>query len=165
MSTEQNPTLSRRRYFWAQLALLTAGIVGLSAAHRVASWDADNASVAFRTAVLVGVALAAVARSTSVIVTSAVSDAYRVFRSRHLLACAALLGSAAVVACSPILHGPFGRVLAHGRITGEDIADLGSVLAAFVCTVGAVVAAGGAWEALRDERHWYRAIHRGHRPL
>jgi len=162
MLAEPSAELSRKRYFWVQLALLVAGIVGLRLSHQVATMG----SATRWTAALVAGSLIAVARSTYVIVASAFSDAYRVFRFRHLLACGALLGSAAVVVGSLVMHGQFDRLLAHGRITGEDIADLGSVVATFACVFGAVCASVGAWDALHEERHWDRSLHhRGHRPI
>jgi uncharacterized membrane protein YidH (DUF202 family) len=165
MLAESSAELSRKQYFWVQLALLVAGIVGLRLSHHVATWDAVATNATLWTTALVSASLIAVARSNYVIVTSAFSDAYRVFRFRHLLACSALIGSAAVVVGSLVVPGPFDQLLAHGRITGEAIADLGSVVATFVCSFGAVCASAGTWTALRDERHWDQSLHlRGHRP-
>ena len=165
MLTEPGAALSRGQYFWVQLALLGAGIAGLGGAHEVASWEetASTSSATLRAGVLVGVSLGAVARAAYVIVAAALSDAYRVFHARHLLACAALLAAAGLLVGASIVGGPFDRVLAHGHITGADLADLGSVLAALVCAIGVVVASMGAWDAFRDERTWYRTLRRGHR--
>jgi hypothetical protein len=158
MANEQRGALAQRRYFWGQLVLLATGVCGLAVAHRVASWDADSRLATFGTAALAGLSLAVAARASWLITARALSDAYRVFRSRHLLVCASLLASAAAIVATSVVHGPFDRVLAHGRITGADLADLGSVVTVFVCTVAAVVAASGAWDALRDERHWHRSL-------
>ena len=152
MSTGPSARLFGRQHFWVRLVLLVVGIGGLRLSHQIASGTTTS-----RTAALVAVALAAVVWSTWAIVVSALSGAYRVFRSRHLLVCAALLGSAAVMISSLVVHGPFDRLFAHGRITGEDVADFGSVLAAFVCAVGTAIAATGAWEAMSEERHWHRS--------
>lgn len=165
MLAESSAELSRKQYFWVQLALLVTGIVGLRLSYEVAAWDAaaDNATI--WTAALVSASLIVVVRSNYVIVTSAFSDAYRVFRFRHLLASSALLGAAAVVTGSLVVDGPFGQLFAHGRITGKDIADLGSVVATFVCSFGAACASAGTWTAFREERHWDQSLHlRGHRP-
>jgi hypothetical protein len=158
MVNEQRGALERRGYFWGQLVLLAAGVCGLAASHRVASGDADSRLATLGTASLAGFSLAVAVRAAWLITARALSDAYRVFRSRHLLACAVLLASTAAIVAASVVHGPFDRVFAHGRITGADLADLGSVVTSFVCTVAAVVAASGAWDALRDERHWYRSL-------
>jgi hypothetical protein len=95
-----------------------------------------------------------------VIVTSAFSDAYRVFRARHLAFCAALLlGLGAVTAAVMVLHDPYDKLFAHGMITAEDIVDAGAVIAALVCWVGAGVAITGAWDASRAERNWHHTLH------
>ena len=166
MLTEPSAELSRKRYFWVQLGLLAAGITGLRLSHEVATWHAtpSSGSALLLTVALVVVSLFAIVRSTSVIVTFADSDAYRVFRFRHLVACSAVLCAAAVVIGSLVVFGPFDRLLAHGRITAEDIADLGFVVATLVCAFGAIYTSAGAWDARRDERHWDRSLPlRGHR--
>ena len=65
-----------------------------------------------------------------------------------------------------VVHDPFDKLFAHGRITAEDIVDVGIVIAAFVCWVGAGVAITGAWDTLHAERNWHRTMHlRGHRRI
>jgi hypothetical protein len=104
--------------------------------------------------------LAVVGRAVYVIVTSAFSDAYRIFRTRHLLVCAGLLfGVAASEAGLLIWRGPFERFFANGRITGEVIVEVTTVMAALVCMVGAGVALTGAWERRHIERNWHRTLH------
>ena len=117
MLTEQRGELSRGQYFWVQLALLGAGITGLAAAHEVASWEGTASSLraALRSGALVGVSLAAVVRAVCVIVTAAFSDVYRVFHARHLLACAALLGSAGLLVSAPVDGGPLTECWRTGR--------------------------------------------------
>jgi hypothetical protein len=158
--TELSPT----RYFWLRLALLGAGLGVLVLTHRVTGQLDD--SVATDTSAVIGglvvvaLALALVARSAHVIVTSAFSDAYRVFRARHLAVCAALLlGIGALTAAMMVVHDPFDKLFAHGRITAEDIVDAGIVTAALVCWIGAGVAITGAWDASRAERNWHRTLH------
>jgi hypothetical protein len=172
MSVEPTAQLSPTRYFWLQLAALTAGFGVLVVVHEITRRMHDGRTgpspvMAAVVIVSVSASLAVVARSTYVIVTAAFSDAYRVFRSRHLLLCAVLLLAVTVVAVGAVMvHDPFDKLFAHGRITGEDIADVGIVFAAVVCGVGAGVALTGAWDTLHEERHWYRSMHlRGHRRI
>lgn len=163
MSTEPSNRLSGNHYFWLQLGLAIAGLLGLWLSHQIAGWGDNNSShsVALGTAAVVGISLAIVTRSAQVIVTSAFSDACRVFHSRHLLACSLVLFAGAAFAAGLAVHEPFAQVLSHGRITGGEIADVGSMIAVAICTVGAVVTSVGAWDAFRDERHWYRSLHNG----
>jgi hypothetical protein len=164
MSTKSTSELSPTRYFWLRLALLGAGLGFLVLTHRVTGQLDDSISTG-RSAVMgglvvVALALALVARSVQVIVTSAFSDAYRVFRARHLAVCATLLVViGALTAAVMVVHDPFDKLFAHGRITVEDIVDAGVVLAALVCWVGAGVAITGAWDASRAERNWHRTLH------
>ncbi len=58
-----------------------------------------------------------------------------------------------------VVHDPFDKLFAHGRITGEDIVDVGMVTAALSCLVGAGVALAGAWDRMHAERHWHRSLH------
>jgi hypothetical protein len=164
MPTESSKRLSRKHYFWLQLAQASTGLVGLWLSHRIARWGDDNTSsrnVALVTAALVGASLAAVGRSTQIMVTSAFSDSYRVFRSGHLLACSVVLFAGSAFAASSVVHEPFARLLSYGQITGEEIADVGTMVAVAICTVGAVVTAVGAWDCFQDERHWHRSLHNG----
>ena len=165
MTTGTTTELSPTHYLRLQLATLGAGIGTLMLAHTITGRMNDAATGATPTTVLVlllvvPLALAAVARSTFVIVTSGHSDAYRIFRSRHLFASGALLSViAATIAASMVVHDPFGKLFAHGRITGEDIVDVGIVAAALICMFGAGVAFTGAWDRLHVERHWHRSLH------
>ena len=166
MSTEPNADRFREHSFWLQLALLAAGIGILWLSQRSATWYADGSthSAVLQTGALILVSLAAVIRSTYVMVTSALSDAYRVFRSRHLLVVAAvLLGTAIVVTASVVLGDPFVEFFAHGHITSGAVAGVGSGAIAVIAGVGALAGLLGAWEALREEKHWYRSLHLHHR--
>jgi hypothetical protein len=164
MSTKSTSELSPTRYFWLRLALLGAGLGVLVLTHRVTG-QLDDSVATGRSAVagglvVVALALALVVRSVHVIVTSAFSDAYRVFRARHLAFCAALLfGIGALTATVMVVHDPFDKLFAHGRITAEDIVDVGVVIAALVCWIGAGVAITGAWDASHAERNWHRTLH------
>jgi hypothetical protein len=164
MATREPSELSRTRYFWLRLVLLGAGLGVLALTHHVAE-RLDTSVAAGRGAVMgglgaVALALALAARSVHVIVTSAFSDAYRVFRARHLAFCAALLfGIGALTTTVMVAHDPYDKLFAHGRITAEDIVDAGVVIAALVCWVGAGVAITGAWDASRAERNWHRTLH------
>ena len=158
MSTEPRTRLSSTNYFWLQISLLTVGVAGVWLSHRIGTWFA--ASTRNMTVfAIVACSVGAVGRSTKVIVDSAFSDSYRVFRSRHLLACSALLaGGATAVVIAFVIHEPFDQLFAHGGFTSEEVADLGSASAMIICTVGSVVAATGAWDVFHDERHWYRSF-------
>ena len=170
MRTETNVDVSPTRYFWLQLAALGAGLGVLYLAYPISQQlDDSNAGATFSTiAVMLAVstALAAVGRAVYVIVTSASSDAHRVFRTRHLVVCVTLLfvvaaGTTAVL----VARGPFEKLLARGRITGVDVTDGATAIAAVVCMVGAGVAAIGAWDALHEQRNWHRTLHvPGRRP-
>ncbi|HUV19630.1 MAG TPA: hypothetical protein VMW33_14200 [Ilumatobacteraceae bacterium] len=164
MSTKSTSELSPTRYFWLRLALLGAGLGVLVMTHRVASRlddsDATGRSAMAGALAIVALSLAVVGRSVQVIVTSACSDAYRVFRARHLAVCASLLfGIGAVTAAAMVVHDPFDKLFAHGWITAEDIVDIGVVIAALVCWVGAGVCINGAWDASRAERNWHHTLH------
>lgn len=164
MCMEPTTAVSPTRYFWMQLAALGAGLGGLFLAHLVAQRLADSGGGStFATAVtmlMVTASLGVVVRAVYVMVTSAFSDAHRVFRTRHLTACGALLFAAAAVAAGAMVaRGPFGKLFAHGRFTGEDIVDMATVVATAVCMVGAGVASIGAWDRMHEERNWHRTLH------
>jgi len=163
MPSSSSNRLSGKHYFWLHLALASAGLTGLWLSHQIAGWSEhpSSPSMALETAGAVVVSLAILCRATLVIVTSAFSDKYRVFHSRHLLACSLVLFVGAAFAAGPAVHEPFARLFSHGRITGGEIADIGSTIATAICTVAAVVTAMGAWDACREERHWYRSLHDG----
>jgi hypothetical protein len=147
--TAQVARLSGQRYFWVHLAQLAAGTFGLCVAHRMAGATRPW------TIALAVVSLLLVSRSVHTIVRGGFSDAYRVFRARHLLGCSVALFTGAALAVEPLVVGePFGRLFAHGRITASEVADLGSMVAVITCAVGAVVTSQGAWEARRNERFW-----------
>ena len=140
---------SGQRYFWMHLAQLGTGALGLYLAHRMAG-AARPWSV-----VLAVVSLLLVGRSVRTIVNGGFSDAYRVFRARHLFACSIALLASTVLTVGPlVVDEPFGRLFAHGRFTAAEVADVGSMVAVVTCAVGAVVTSHGAWDARRDERHW-----------
>ena len=164
MSKKTTPVRSPTSYFWLQLAALGAGLGVLSLADDLTRrLDESDARASFGTTVVilvVSLSLALIWRAVHVIVTSAFSDAYRVFRSRHLLACGALLSLvAAAEAGSVIRRGPFDEFFAYGRISGEVIVDVATVIAALVCLVGAGVALTGAWDRMHVERNWHRTLH------
>jgi hypothetical protein len=163
MSTEPISELSPTSYFWLWLAALGVGLGALVLAHPVAQRldGSDGDSIWPTAGVLLAavIALAVVGRSVHVIVTQAFSDAYRVFRSRHLVVCTALLLVVGTfVARAVVTREPFRHVFAHGRIAGADIVDVATVIAALVCLVGAGVAATGAWDARHNERNWHRLL-------
>lgn len=160
-AADRSPT----RYFWTQLAILASGIGVLVVAHHVTAGLDDAAGgtdvrALFVTMVVVAAAVGATARANYVIVTSGFSDAYRVFRARHLFVCAAVLfvvGSAALGWV--IAHDAFRGVFSHGRVTGEDVVDIGLLAAALISMVGAGSALIGSWDSLHVERHWHLHLH------
>ena len=163
MPIEHRIRTSERTAF-RQLRLLAAGVCGLWLAHQVPRLiDGGVRSATIATAVVVAVALGAVGRGTQTAVATAFSDLHRVFRSRHLLACTALLSIAGILVVLPVATTrPFGHLFAHGQITGEELADVGSLTGAVICAVAAIVTAVGAWDASHDERHWHRSLGAGH---
>lgn len=169
MFQETTTELSPTRYFWLQLTALGAGLGGLFLAHHLTSrLDDSAAGTLLATAVVMLVittTLGVVARAVYVMVTSAFSDAYRVFRTRHLMACTAVLSGVAIVEAGVVFwRGPFDTLVAHGRITPGDLVDAATVVAAVVCMVGAGVASIGAWDRLHEERNWHRTLHVHSRP-
>jgi hypothetical protein len=164
MLTETTTAVSPTRYFWLQLTALATGLGALFLAHHVTRrLDDSTAGTTFTTVVVilvVAASLAVVGRAVYVIVTSAFSDAHRVFRTRHLLFCGTLL---LVVAASEagllIRRGPFATFFAYGKINGEVIIEVATVMAALVCMVGAGVALTGACERSHVERNWHLTLH------
>lgn len=158
MSSEPRIQLSGTNYFWLQASILIAGVAGVWISHQIGTWyDASAPGVTVTVFAVAACSIGAIGRATKIIVDSAFSDSCRVFRSRHLLACGALLFVGATAVAIPLIaKEPFDELFAHGAITSGEIADLGSACAIVICTIGAVVAATGAWDVLRDERHWYR---------
>lgn len=153
--TERSPT----RYFWLWLGALTAGLGAILMAHPIARGFGPSGPATFALALSVVVALVVVGKSVHVLVTSAFSDAYRVFPARHLFACASVLFVAGVFAArAVVVREPFRHVFAHGRVSALDIVDVATVIAALVCLVGAGVALTGAWDARHDERTWHRTL-------
>lgn len=161
---------SPTRYFWTQLAILAAGIGVLLVAHGVTSRldhavDGADLTTLFVSILVVATAVGSMARANYVMVTSGFSDAYRVFRARHLFVCAAVLFVVASAALGWVVaHDAFRGLFSHGRVTGEDVVDVGLLAAALISMVGAGSALVGSWDSLHVERHWHLHLHRpGHR--
>jgi hypothetical protein len=161
---------SPTRYFWTQLAILAAGVGVLVFAHGIAARvddpvDGTDLTTMIVSIMVVAAAVGSMARANYVIVTSGFSDAYRVFRARHLFVCAALLFVVASTALGWVIaHDAFRGFFSHGRVTGEDVVDVGLLTAALISMVGAGSALAGSWDSLHVERHWHLHLHRtGHR--
>lgn len=135
----------------------------LLAHHVTRRLDDPADGTAFATAVsilVVAATLGIVARAVYVIVTSAFSDSYRVFRARHLTLCTVLLFAVAAGQAGMVFwRGPFDTLFAYGRIAPGDLVDAATVIAAVVCMVGAGVASIGAWDRMHEERNWHRTLH------
>lgn len=146
---------------WRQAALLATGVFGLWAAHDIARWPSDPATLSSRTwsAFITVVAVWMVARAARHMIESFDHCQARVFRSRHLLVCSLmLLSTAALLAAALVLRNPFSRLLAHGSVTGPDLVDLGHAVATGICLVAAARAIIGTHEAVQQERRWDRAL-------
>jgi hypothetical protein len=165
MSVPGAAVRSPTRYFWTQLAILAAGIGVLGFAHQIAVRAGDPLGGSDLTTIVVSVVIVAaavgsMARANYVIVTSGFSDAYRVFRARHLFVCAALLFVVASTALGWVIaHDAFSGLFSHGRVTGEDVVDVGLLAAALISMVGAGSALAGSWDSLHVERHWHLHLH------
>jgi hypothetical protein len=151
--------LEPRTTRWRQFALLAVGLVGLWLAHDIARWPPDSSAPRVRlwVAVVVVVSLLAVARATNGFLNSVEHGRARVFRWPHLLAAGLAEVAIAVFLTARLLaRGPFSLPLSRGKIAGEDIADLGQVIAVALCLVGAIAAFVAAGDAFHDERRWRR---------
>ena len=166
MRTQTTTTRSAPGRQWSPPLMLAGATGALVSAHElVADRSAGSGGPPFAIALGVAVALAAVTRAIYVIVTTASSDTFRVFRAPHLfLRAAALFAIGAAVAVVMVIHEPFGDFFSHARISGETIVDVGILVAAALFLVGAGAAFSAAWEARHDERNWHRSLHlHGHR--
>jgi hypothetical protein len=157
------PAISPTGYVRVHVMSLAAGFGTLFAAREFARWLNDPVgSGALRSlwiSVPIVVSAVLVWRTVHVIVSSAFSDAHRVFRTRHLGVCALLLFVLAGGAAGAVFaRGPFDTLLAHGVLTGEAIADAAILVSTVVCLLGGTVAASGAWERRNLERDWHRAL-------
>jgi hypothetical protein len=161
--TEPTTPTPPTRYFRMQVAALVGGLGGLLLTHHLTGRLADSGSgttfATVMTMLLTVASLGAVVRSVYVIVTLGISDAHRVFRTRHLFACGVLLSVVAVSAAAAlVVRGPFDSLFTHGRLTGEHVVDMATVVAIVVCLVGAGAASIGAWDAWHEERNWHRTL-------
>lgn len=142
---------------WHQLAQLAVGVGAIWLGHETASWASDPAkpSVRLWTLAVVVFGVIQVGRAMSRFFLSVSSRQARIFRCRHLAACGVCLLVVVVALTSSLLaRGPLLGVLSHGSITGTDIADVGFVLAAGLCLVGAITAFIAAFEHFRSQRAW-----------
>jgi hypothetical protein len=157
--TDVSPTVS----FLVHVAGLGAGLGALVVAHEVIRRQDDPAATATAaTLVLVMLGVAGVGRAVHAIISSASSDARRVFRARHLMVCGALLYFVTGgIAGALIAPGAFGSPLQRG-VGSETIVGVGALAAALVCLVGAGFATARAAERFPAERNWQRALHEQH---
>ena len=170
MTTGAITGLSPTRSFLVQLAVLGAGFAALVIAYGVVRRQDGPAATSTSTVVVVvtlvfvTLAVGAVGRAVHTIVTSALSDAQRVFRARHLMVCGALLYALAGGTTGALIGlGAFGSPLPH-KVTGEAVVAVGALTAAALCLAGAGVATVGAAKRFDVECNWQRALHtRSHR--
>ncbi len=142
---------------WHQLTQLAVGVGAVWLGHETASWASDPAkpSVRLWTLAVVLFGVVQVGRAVSRFILSVSSRQARIFRCRHLAACGVCLLAVVVALISFLLaRGPLRGVLSHGSITGGDIADVGFVIGAGFCLVGAITAFIAAFEHFRLERAW-----------
>jgi xanthine/uracil permease len=150
--------LEPRTTRWRQFGMLGIGVVVLWAAHDIASWprDASSMQVLVWTGSVTALAVGLVAAATIGFMDSVEHARARLFRWRHLLAWGltdVVVGGA--LAALLVTRNPFGRLLAHGKITGSDVVDLGHLVAAGLCLVGALIALLAARDSFFDERRWH----------
>lgn len=139
---------------WHQLIQLALGLAGIWLGYEIATWASDPGTISVRlwTLAVVVFGLVQVGRAVSRFVVSVSSRQARVFRCRHLAACGVGLLAAAVALVALLLaRGPLSSMLSHGSITGTDIADVGFVVAAGFCLVGAITAFTAAVAEYRSE--------------
>jgi hypothetical protein len=144
---------------WRQLVQLAQGLAAVWLGHEIATWADDPATTSVRlwTSTVVLFGLFGVGRALSQFIVSVSSRQAQVFRCQHLAACGVCLLGVTVALVSVLLaRGPLGSVLSHGSITGRDIADVGFVIAAGFCGVGALTAFIAAFAELRSEHAWRR---------
>jgi hypothetical protein len=154
--------LSRRQASSRICAVGLAGAIALLAtAHGVAAWSGDPGGRAptFATLGIVMTSLAALSWSSWGLVESNTSRWRHVFFGRRVAWCAgalAFVGGGLVLSLA--MSDPFQAFFSSGRITAEELVDLGCVLGAVVSLTLAAAAALAAWDALEDERHWGRSL-------
>lgn len=139
---------------WHQLMQLALGLAGIWLGYEIATWASDPGTISVRlwTLAVVVFGLVQVGRAVSRFVVSVSSRQERVFRCRHLAACGAgLLAAAVALVVLLLARGPLNSMMSHGSITGTDIADVGFVVAAGFCLVGAVISFIAAVVEFRSE--------------
>jgi hypothetical protein len=151
--TSIEPPLER----WRQLGQLAQGATAIWLGYEIATWAEDSATTSVRlwTLAVVLFGLLQVGRAVSRFIISVSSRQAQVFRCRHHVACGVCLLGLTVALVSVLLaHGPLGSVLSHGSITGRDIADVGFVMAAGFCLLGAITAFIAAFFEFHAEHAW-----------
>jgi hypothetical protein len=142
---------------WHQLLQLALGVAAICLSHEIATWASDPATVSVRlwTSAVVLFGLSQIGLAVSRFVVSVSSRQVRVFQCRHLAVCGVCLLTVVVALVSLlVVRGPLGTLLSHGNITGRDIADVGFVVAAGFCLVGAIIAFVAAFAEFRSEHAW-----------
>lgn len=150
-------SLESRTERWRQLWLLALGLASIWLGHEISTWadDPSEAGVRLWTTVVVLFGLVQIGRAVSQFVNSVSSRQARVFAWRHLAACGTTMLTVVVALVSMLLiRGPLGSLLSHGTLTGKDIADIGFVIAAGLCLVGAITAFIAAAVEFREEHNW-----------
>ena len=150
-------SIESRAVRWRQLIQLVLGLAGIWLGHEITTWTSDPATNRVRlwTLAVVVLGLTQVGRAVSRFIVSVSTRRARVFRCWHLTACGVgLLAVAVGLVTVLLIRGPLTNLLAHGRITGRDIADLGFVVAAGFCLVGAVTAFIAAVAEICAEHAW-----------
>ncbi|HUV19469.1 MAG TPA: hypothetical protein VMW33_13390 [Ilumatobacteraceae bacterium] len=142
---------------WRQLTQLALGLAVIWLGYEITTWASDPGtnSVRLWTLAVVVFGLVQVGRAVAHFVVSVSARQARVFRCWHLTACGvSLLAIAVGVVTLLLIRGPLTTLLAHGTITGSDIADVGFVVVAGFCLVGALTAFVAAVAEFRSQRAW-----------
>ena len=136
--------------------LAGCGLVGFILADYVATATHPSGfGSTFLVGVVVGASTAAIGLGLLFQVSRAQSHAYHVFCSRHALAAmlvSVALGAALVV--PTVRRDLFQDLLSTGHIRGATLVDVGLTFAVAACLIGAIAAAVGTVEAIREERSW-----------
>ena len=149
---------------WRQLLQLALGLAAIWLGYEITTWASDpgTRNVRLWTLAVVVFGLAQVGRAVAHFVVSISARQARVFRCWHLTSCGVgLLAVAVGLVTLLLIRGPLTDLLAHGTITGGDIADVGFVVAAGFCLVGALTAVVAAVAEFRSQRAWQHPPRQG----
>ena len=149
--------LESRTTRWRQGAAVGGGFAGLWLISVIARWSSEPSSLRVVVSVtcLVLVVLVVMGAAIARFLESIEHARTRIFRFGHLVVMGSLYASiATLLSLRVVLRDPFSDVLSKGRITANEVVDLGDLVGAALCLVGAIAAFIGARDAYVDERPW-----------